>query len=91
MVIGFVLAAIVSGAVVSASLFVIGAPLWAVLVAYPASGVLVFVSAATAASFCKSFRDGTEREADHFPVQCSTTETVAARTRMSVANDKLRS
>jgi hypothetical protein len=91
MILGFLLAAIVSGAVVSASLLVIGAPLWVVLVAYPASGIAVLVFAASAASFCRGFRDGGTTEVDHFPVQRSTTENVAASTRISVAKERERS
>lgn len=93
MIFGFLLAAIVAGAVASAALFAINAPPWTILVAYPAVGAVVLVSTATAASFCKAFRDGRARarDADHFPVQRSTTANVAASTLTSVANDKLRS
>ncbi len=91
MILGFLLAAIVSGAFVSASLLVIGAPLWAVLVAYPATGSLVLLSTAAAVSMCDYVRAVRAREADHFPVQRSTTANVATSTRTSVASDNERS
>ena len=87
MILAFLLAAIVSGGLASAALLVIGAPLWLVVVAYPATGMLVLVTTAAAASYCKTVRESRSPKADHFPVQRTTTANVANSTRTSVASD----
>ncbi len=91
MFIGLLIVAVLSATVVTGWTFVIGAPLWIVLIAYVATGVLVMLLGALAISLCGVVRRGSAPDLPHLPVQRNTTPTVAASTLASVAKDKARS
>ena len=91
MFLGFLIAAIVSATVLTGSVFVMGAPLWVVLITYPATGTLVMLLGPLASSLCGVVRGGKAKMSPHLPVQRNTTPTVANNTLTSVVNDKVRS
>lgn len=91
MVVGLLLTAIVSGAMVSLALVTMSSPFWVVLLAYPITGTLVMLFGLASISLYHRLRPRTAPSKPHFPVQRNTTPTVATSTLTSVANDNVRS
>lgn len=91
MVLGLLLIAIISGAVAALWLFLISAPLWVVLAAYPATGTVVMLVGTGIIGLYHKAKAGTKSLPDHLPVQRNTTPTVATSTLTSVVKDKVRS
>ena len=91
MFLGLLIAAIFSATVLTGTVFVMGAPLWVVLVTFPATGTLVMLLGPLAISLCGVIRGGKPQVPPHLPVQRNTTPTVANNTLTSVVNDNVRS
>jgi hypothetical protein len=91
MFLGLLIAAFFSATVLTVSFFVMGAPLWVVLITYPATGTLVLLLGPFAISLCGVVRGGKAEGSPHLPVQRNTTPTVANNTLTSVVNDNARS
>ena len=95
MILGLLLIAMASGAAASAFFFAMSAPLWATLLAYPATGAAVLLATLAAAGLRGRRHEGSAAHRDPAPVQQpvprSTTPAVAARTLRSVTSDSLRS
>ena len=91
MVLGLLIMAIISSAVVSVALFVMSWPLWIVLIAYPITGTLVMLFGLSFARLLSRLQGQPAPVPSHFPVQRNTTPTVANSTLTSVPNDNIRS
>jgi hypothetical protein len=89
MILGVLLSAMFAGGLGSLILFVMDAPLWMILMAYPAVGTTVLMSTVWVLATVRRYRP--EQPAPHqYPVPRSTTPTVATSTLRSVANDNRR-
>lgn len=96
MVLKLLLIAMFAGTAASAAILVFSGPLWLVLLAYPAIGMVTLLGAVALASL-SSNRSLIDRSrvspplSAHCPVPRNTTPTVANSTLISVASESLRS
>lgn len=91
MFLGLLIAGIFSATLVTALTFVMGAPLWLVLLTYPVTGTLVMLLGPLAISLCGVVKGKKPQTPPHFPVQRNTTPTVANSSLTSVVKDNVRS
>jgi hypothetical protein len=90
MVLGLLLIAMFSGAVVTVALIFTSTPVWIALMAYPVTGTIVMLTGLAGVNVLGRL-GGVSSTPAHCPVQRSTTPTVATSTLTSVVNDNVRS
>ncbi len=91
MVLGLLLIAMFSGAVVTVALIFTSTPVWIALMAYPVAGTIVMLAGLAGINLLSRFGGSVSSTPAHCPVQRSTTPTVATSTLTSVVNDNVRS
>lgn len=95
MILGLLFAAMIAGVAVSAVMFVLGQPVWIVVLAYPVTGTAVLLLELFVVGMAGRSRIGATGVVPtglvHCPVPRSTAPTVANKTLMSVAKETSRS